>query len=85
VLDGDELTLDSLQIDGNDHDASLYDATPDSLTIRGLPESGAVRGHRQHHACHPDTNTKLDGALPHQRRLLHPVRGGGLPPHHLFL
>jgi aminopeptidase N len=27
VFDGDELTLDSLQIDGNDHDPSLYDCT----------------------------------------------------------
>jgi aminopeptidase N len=60
VFDGDELTLDSLQIDGNDHDPSLYDATPDSLTIRGLPESGPFEV-TVNTTLSPDTNTKLMG------------------------
>ena len=60
VFDGDELTLDSLQIDGNDIDPSLYDATPDSLTIRGLPESGPFEV-TVNTTISPETNTKLMG------------------------
>jgi hypothetical protein len=84
VLDGDELTLDSLLLDGMEIDASLYDATPDSLTIRGLPESAPFEI-TVTTTLSPETNTKLDGALPNRRGLLHPVRVRRLPPHHLFL
>jgi len=60
VFDGDELTLDGLQLDGNDLDPSLYDATPDSLTIRGLPESGPFEI-TVTTTLAPETNTKLMG------------------------
>ena len=60
VFDGDELTLDSLQIDGNDIEPSLYEATADSLTIRGLPESGPFEV-TVNTTLSPETNTKLMG------------------------
>ncbi|EDQ33790.1 aminopeptidase N [Hoeflea phototrophica DFL-43] len=60
VLDGDELTLDSLLIDGMEIDASLYDATPDSLTIRELPESAPFEI-TVTTTLSPETNTKLMG------------------------
>ncbi|WP_137132775.1 aminopeptidase N [Rhizobium sp. FY34] len=39
VLDGDELTLAELRLDQNELPAGQFDVTPESLTIRGLPES----------------------------------------------
>ncbi|MBC7279872.1 aminopeptidase N [Hoeflea sp.] len=60
VLDGDELSLDGLQLDGNDIDPSLYEVTPDSLTIRGLPESGPFEV-TVNTTISPQTNTKLMG------------------------
>ena len=38
ILDGDELVLSGLLLDQNEVPASQYDATPQSLTIRDLPE-----------------------------------------------
>ena len=60
VFDGDELSLDSLQIDGNDIDPSLYETTPESLIIRGLPESGPFEI-TVNTTLSPDTNTTLMG------------------------
>ncbi len=42
VFDGDELTLDSVQLDGNEIDTVDYDVTPDSLTIRNPPAAHAT-------------------------------------------
>ena len=39
ILDGDELTLTSLLVDQNEMAPERYTATPESLTIRDLPES----------------------------------------------
>src|SRR6201991_4459485 len=39
VLDGDELVLSSLLLDQVDVPAGQYDATPESLTVRDLPET----------------------------------------------
>ncbi|NLR95455.1 aminopeptidase N [Rhizobium sp. P38BS-XIX] len=39
VLDGDELVLSGLLLDQNEIPAAQYDATPDGLTVRDLPES----------------------------------------------
>ena len=60
VFDGDELSLDSLQLDGNEIDPSLYEATPDSLVIRDLPESGPFEV-TVNTTISPETNTKLMG------------------------
>jgi aminopeptidase N len=60
VLDGDELALVSLALDGTPVDPSQYDATPQGLTIRGLPASGsfslAIETRLQ-----PQLNTQLMG------------------------
>ncbi|BDA83726.1 aminopeptidase N [Aureimonas sp. SA4125] len=60
VLDGDELTLVSLTLDGAPLDTARYDATPQGLTIRGLPDKGsftlAIETRLQ-----PQLNTKLMG------------------------
>ena len=60
VLDGDELTLDSVQLDGNDIEPSLYEATPESLVIRGLPESGPFEV-TVNTTISPESNTQLMG------------------------
>ncbi|SOE17441.1 alanyl aminopeptidase [Hoeflea halophila] len=60
VFDGDELTLDSVQLDGNDIDPSLFDVDEESLTIRGLPESAPFEI-TVNTTLSPDTNTKLMG------------------------
>ncbi|MEQ8740141.1 MAG: M1 family aminopeptidase, partial [Hoeflea sp.] len=60
VLDGDELALDDLLLDGVEMDASLYKATPDSLTINGLPESEPFEI-TVTTTLSPETNTKLMG------------------------
>lgn len=41
ILDGDGLALENLLIDGHDIEPDSYDATPDRLEIRNLPESGS--------------------------------------------
>ena len=60
VLDGDELTLVSLALDGAPLPAGQYDATPQGLTIRGLPESGAFTLAIETR-LQPQLNTKLMG------------------------
>ena len=83
VLDGDGLTLRRRsRSTARRSPPTRYVATPDGLTIAQPPHrpftleiETLVDPHRQHQA---------DGPLPLERHLLHPVRGGGLPPHHLF-
>ena len=43
VLDGDELVLESLSIDGKDADASSFEATPQRLTITRPPQAKRFR------------------------------------------
>jgi aminopeptidase N len=43
VLDGDELVLESLSIDGKDADASSFEATPQRLTIARPPQAKRFR------------------------------------------
>ncbi|MBC8130367.1 MAG: aminopeptidase N [Rhizobiaceae bacterium] len=60
VLDGDELMLASVAIDGVPLSADRYDATPQQLVIRDLPAKGPVTvaiGTR----IDPEANTKLMG------------------------
>ncbi|RFC63043.1 aminopeptidase N [Fulvimarina endophytica] len=60
VLDGDELNLTFLKLDGRTIPDSDYDAAPDRLTIRNLPASGEFLldiGTR----IVPEENTKLMG------------------------
>ncbi|WP_412051695.1 aminopeptidase N [Hoeflea sp. Naph1] len=60
VFDGDELTLDGLQLDGTDIDPANYAATPDRLTIRALPESGPFEI-TVSTTISPESNTTLMG------------------------
>ncbi len=60
LLDGDELELTSLALDGETLSRSYYEADPSSLRVEGLPASGAFTlriGTR----IVPETNTKLMG------------------------
>ena len=59
-FDGDELTLDSVQLDGNDIEQALYEVTPESLTIGGLPKSEPFEI-TVNTTLSPETNTKLMG------------------------
>ena len=60
VLDGDELTLSGLRLDQNEVPAGQYDATPQSLTIRGLPESSPFEV-TVTTFINPEANTQLMG------------------------
>ena len=60
VLDGDELNLKAVAIDGNPLDATLYDVTPDKLIIRGLP-TGTTFEVTVETVIDPEANTKLMG------------------------
>ncbi|MGO6906923.1 aminopeptidase N, partial [Rhizobium ruizarguesonis] len=60
VLDGDELTLSGLLLDQVELDPSRYDATPESLTVRNLPESAPFELTITT-VINPEANTKLMG------------------------
>ncbi|RUM26377.1 aminopeptidase N [Rhizobium vallis] len=60
VLDGDELTLSGLLFDQVELDPSRYDATPDSLTVRDLPESAPFELTITT-IINPEANTQLMG------------------------
>ncbi len=59
---------------------TLYEATDDTLTIRGLPTRRPSRSRTT--VLSPERNTKLMGLYRTSARLLHPVRSRRLPPHH---
>ncbi len=82
VLDGDGLSLVALKLDGAALPAEHYVATPDSLTIAQPPHRPfrlEIETVRRSLGQYP-----ADGPLSLGRDLLHPMRGRGLPPHHLF-
>ncbi|NTF41373.1 aminopeptidase N [Rhizobium rhizogenes] len=60
VLDGDELVLSGLLIDQDEVPADRYEASPDSLTIRGLPESNPFELTITT-VINPEANTQLMG------------------------
>ena len=60
VLDGDELTMTGLLLDQEAIPGTLYEATDDTLTIRGLPEAAPFEI-TVTTALSPETNTKLMG------------------------
>ncbi|MGZ2482695.1 aminopeptidase N [Rhizobium pisi] len=60
VLDGDELTLSGLLFDQVELEASRYDATPESLTVRDLPESAPFELTITT-IINPEANTQLMG------------------------
>jgi len=60
VLDGDELKMTGLLLDQEELPAALYEATDDTLTIRGLPETAPFEI-TVTTVLSPETNTKLMG------------------------
>ena len=83
VLDGDGLMLKRLEIDGVAARRRRFSATPDSLVIATPPLARRFRlTHRDR--ARAVQQPGADGPLPLERRLLHAMRGGRLPPHHLF-
>jgi len=60
VLDGDELALSGLLFDQMELDPSRYDVTPESLTVRHLPESAPFELTITT-VINPEANTKLMG------------------------
>ena len=78
-LDLDEITVESVAVDGTT-------LGPRSLQARRAPPDPAERARRlqpddrQPHP--PQAEHQADGDLHVQHRLLQPVRGRGLPPHH---
>ena len=60
VLDGDELVLSGLLLDQSELPAGQYDATPESLTVRKLPESAPFELTITT-VINPEANTQLMG------------------------
>ena len=60
VLDGDELTLDGLLVDGEELPADRFEATAERLEIRGLPARDAFTVTIET-TINPQANTKLMG------------------------
>ncbi|KTR04942.1 aminopeptidase N [Aureimonas ureilytica] len=60
VLDGDELVLTGLHLNGEPVTAEQFDASPDQLTVRGLPARGRFVL-RVETRLSPETNTQLMG------------------------
>jgi aminopeptidase N len=60
ILDGDELALSGLLFDQSDMPASQFTATPESLTIRDLPETGPFELTITT-IINPEANTQLMG------------------------
>ncbi|KQT55286.1 MULTISPECIES: aminopeptidase N [unclassified Aureimonas] len=59
-LVGDDLVLEGVTLDGEALEPGRYEATPDRLVVRGLPENGTFRlGVKTR--IRPETNTKLMG------------------------
>ncbi len=81
VLNGDELELESVALDGRTLTPAEYELDDEHLTVAGVPERFTletvvrIRSAQEHQA---------DGLVRLQGRLLHAVRGGRLPAHHLL-
>ena len=58
VLNGRDLTLHEISIDGRLLDEADWPVVPEGLSFIGLPDSCVLRVRSQ---CHPQTNTSLDG------------------------
>ena len=81
-LDGSQLELQSIAVDGRTLGTKDYKLT-DDLADAGQAAGQAVHA-RDRHDPQSGGQQGAAGPLPLQRRLLHAVRGRRLPPHHLF-
>ena len=82
VLDGDELKLVSLTLDGKPLPAESFRRHARQAHHRAAAEP-AVRA-RDRDRRRSDRQHPAHGPLPRRRDLLHAMRGRGLSPHHLF-
>ena len=83
VLDGEKIALVSVKLDGVLLTDEQLSTTDQSLTITEVPQGPFTVEIVT--ICNPQANTAAVGPLSVERHLLHAMRGGGLPPHHLFL
>ena len=81
-LDGEMLKLIRVTLDGKEVEASRYKITDKDLIIEGVPAEALHAGNRD--GLQPRSQQGAVGALPQPRRLLHAMRGGRLPAHHLL-
>ncbi len=81
VLDGQELELLGLQLDGEPVGANRYRIDADHLTLEDPPHALRARGAHPHPS---GPQHRARGALCLRRHLLHPVRAGGLSQDHLL-
>ena len=79
-LHGEELNLTRVLVDG-----AAVVVPPRRRPAGDRQPAGGRRLQLEiRNTCAPDKNTQLSGLYTQRRRLLHAVRGRGLPPHHLF-
>ena len=83
MLDGDGLVLRRVELNGKTLGTRDYTATPDQLVIPAPPEADEFELTIETEIA-PSKNTVLMGLYRVEQCLLHAMRGGGLPPHHLF-
>ena len=81
VLDGEDLELLSVALDGRQLGPADYVRTPRASPSRHPRQTSCSRSRRG--STRPRTR-KLEGLYLSERHLLHAVRGRGLSPHHLF-
>ena len=82
VLDGESLTLQSLALNGKRLAHEDYELNEGSLTIPSVPAQPFTLEIVT--LCDPDGEHRALRPLSLARHLLHPVRAGRLPPHHVF-
>ncbi len=79
-LDGEQLTLKSIAIDGQPLEEDEYQLTEQGLRVARVPSRFLLDTEVE---IAPERNTALE-ALSIRRHVLHPVRGGRLSSHHLL-
>ena len=79
-LNGEALTLLRVCLNGETLSANQYRLDHDALCIPDMPDE---RHAGDRHAHRAEGQHRAERAVHLQRQLLHPVRGGRLPPHHL--
>ena len=80
VLNGKQLVLRELILDGTPLAPELYTVTADLLTIHVVPSQFILEIMTE---TSPSGEYRAGGAIPLEWHVLHPVRGGGVPGHHL--
>jgi aminopeptidase N len=80
-LDGEELELKHISINGEEIGDNRYRIDGEKLFIEGVPDDEFELTIET--VCNPDSQYRTVRPVPLQRRVLHPVRGRRFPPHYL--